>query len=44
MSDILIPFHEHAEEIGAFLRDDRALDAERRRDDNTADGPSENID
>jgi hypothetical protein len=44
MSETLTPFHQQAEELGAFLLDDRARDAERRRDENEAEGPSENID
>ncbi len=44
MSETLIPFHEHAEEIGTFLHDDRARDAERQRRERKIDGPSENID
>jgi hypothetical protein len=44
MSDSLTPFHLHAEELGTFLRDDRAREAELSRNDNDTDGPSENVD
>jgi hypothetical protein len=44
MSETLTPFHLQAEELGAFLRDDRARDAERQRDEYQMDGPSENVD
>jgi hypothetical protein len=43
MSETLTPFHLQAEELGTFLRDDRARDAERREEKET-DGPSENVD
>ncbi|HYB29500.1 MAG TPA: hypothetical protein VEF89_23015 [Solirubrobacteraceae bacterium] len=44
MLDTLTPFHQQAEEVGTFLLEDRARDAERRRKEKEADGPSENID
>ena len=44
MSETLTPFHLQAEELGAFLRDDRSRDAKRRRDEHKTDGPSENTD
>ncbi len=37
------PFHQHAEEIGRFLFEDRALDNERHHED-SIDWPSENAD
>jgi hypothetical protein len=44
MLETLIPFHQQAEEIGAFLLMDRARDAELRRAKQQDDGPSENTD
>jgi hypothetical protein len=44
MLETLIPFHQQAEDIGTFLLTDRARDAELRRGDQQADGPSENTD
>jgi hypothetical protein len=38
------PFHQYAEEIGAFLAEARAQDAERIRRQVSNDGPSENTD
>jgi hypothetical protein len=44
MLETLTPFHQQAEEVGKFLVDERARDAERRRHEHRVDGPSENID
>ncbi len=44
MSEQLIPFHKQAEDVGSFLVDARARDAEQDRRDEPATGPSENID
>lgn len=44
MSETLTPFHLQAEELGTFLRDDRARDGKRRRQEPRVDGPSENVD
>jgi hypothetical protein len=44
MLDALIPFHQQAEDVGAFLIEDRARDAEQDLADAPEDGPSENVD
>ena len=44
MPDNPNPFHQYAEEIGAFLAEARAQDAERSRRRESNDGPSENTD
>ncbi len=38
------PFHQYAEEIGRFLAEERARDAERERRQDPPEGPSENTD
>jgi len=44
MSDAIAPFHQQAEDFGAFVIRDRARDAARRARDEEAEGPSENAD
>ncbi|MGO9750175.1 MAG: hypothetical protein ACLP8S_09375 [Solirubrobacteraceae bacterium] len=44
MPATLTPFHEYAEDIGEFLAEDRAREAERNRRQESAEGPSENTD
>jgi hypothetical protein len=44
MSETLTPFHLQAEELGKFLRDDRARDGKPRREEPKVEGPSENVD
>ena len=38
------PFHQQADDIGLFLAEDRALDAQLDDPDEYPEGPSENID
>ncbi len=38
------PFHQQAEDIGVFLAEDRALDAQRGDHEESPEGPSENTD
>jgi len=44
MAESLAPFHEQAEEVGMFLLEDRARDADRRDDERPAERPPQNID
>ena len=44
MPETLAPFHQQAEELGAFLLEDRARDAERQPNEPEIEGPSENAD
>jgi hypothetical protein len=38
------PFHQQAEDVGTFLAQDRARDAQRNGRDKSQEGPSENTD
>jgi hypothetical protein len=42
--ETLAPFHQQAEEVGAFVIRDRARDAERQPREVKVEGPSENTD
>ena len=44
MPAVPTPFHQYAEEIGRFLAEDRARDAEQKRREQAPEGPSENTD
>jgi hypothetical protein len=44
MAESLAPFHQRAEDVGRFLLEDRACDAERRDDEKPAERPPQNID
>jgi hypothetical protein len=44
MAENLAPFHQQAEDVGVFLLEDRARDADRRDDETHTEGPPQNID
>ncbi len=44
MPATISPFHQYAEEIGEFLFQERAREAERNRPKESNEGPSENTD